>query len=448
MMTALSEIAERLHDRAMSYGADSIDILVVDEESVAITVRNRQLEHAESSDEVALGIRVLIGKQQACISGSDTRPEALDDMAERVVAMARLAPEDPCLGLAEPDRLATKRNTDILDTYAEDPALEPTELESIAREIESAALAVNGVESVEAASASTGQVAIMMRQSNGFVATSRKKSQAVGCAVIAGKDLAMETDYYGESRVFPEDMSSWHDIGRIAGERAVARLNPTRPATGHAPVLFDQRVSASLVGHFLSAINGEAITRGSSWLRDGLGTDVFPGTLSLTEDPWRKRSLASRLFDAEGLPTVQRDIVSNGVLETWILDLATARKLGLESTANASRSVASPPSPATSNITMTPGTISREELEREMGTGLVVTSLIGSTINPTTGDYSRGASGYWVTNGQPSGPVSEFTIAGNLREMLRTIVPANDADPFRRIQVPSLLVEGLTIAGN
>jgi len=448
MTATLAEIADRLHGTSLAFGADSVDILVASEESVAITVRNRQLEHAESSDEVALGIRVLIGKQQACISGSDTRPEALDDMAERVVAMARLAPRDPCLGLADPDQLATERDGDRLEIYAPDPTPEPGDLEAIAMEIEAAALAVEGIEAVETAKASTGEVAIVMRQSNGFVATSRKKSQSAGCAAIAGQGLAMETDYYGESRVFPEDLSSWQDIGRQAGERAVARLNPTRPATGRVPVLFDQRVSASLIGHLLTAINGESIARGSSWLRDGLETDVLPGTLSLTEDPWRKRSLASRLYDAEGLPTARRTLVKDGVLKTWILDLATARKLGFTSTANASRGVASPPSPATSNIDLTPGTRTRDGLEQEMGTGLVVTSLIGSTINPTTGDYSRGASGYWVRNGEREGPVSEFTIAGNLREMLRTIVPANDADPFRHIRVPSLLVEGLTVAGN
>ncbi len=446
-MTELVDIAEHLHDTALACGADSADILVASEESVVITVRDSQLEHAGSSDEVALGIRVLIGKRQACIAGSDTRLEALADMAERVVAMARLAPEDPCLGLADPDQLATRRDSKELEIYASEPTPEPAELESIAMEIEAGALAVTGVESVEAASAATGAVELVIRQSNGLAASCRKKSRSAGCAVIAGQGLSMETDSYGESRVFAEDLSGWTEIGRRAGERAIARLNPARPPTGHVPVLFDQRVSATLIGHLLAAINGEAIARGSSWLRDGLGRDVLPAALSVTEDPWRKRSLASRLYDAEGLPTEQRAIVEDGVLMTWIMDLARARKLGLASTANASRGVASPPSPSTSNIDLTAGTVTRDALERDMGTGLVVTGLIGSTINPTTGDYSRGASGYWVNNGEREGPVSEFTIAGNLREMLQTIVPANDADPFRRMRVPSLLVEGLTIAG-
>ena len=444
----LGDIANRLHDRALEHGAECADVLVAADDAVTINVCNSKLEHAERSDSVVIGIRVLIGRRQACISGSDARPEALDDMVCRAVGMARLAPVDKHLGLAAAEQLTSERDSTRLELTSPERIPGPGDLEAMAMEIESAALDVPGISKVEASSTSFGSSVVHVRQTNGFEASRKRSYRSAGCAAIAGDGLAMETDYYGESRVFQEDMSSCREIGRIAGERTVARLNPQRPKTGLYPVIFDRRVAASLVGHLLSAINGEAISRGSSWLLDGLGTDVMPENVSVIEDPHRRRSLSSRVFDAEGLPTSCRDIVRDGVLQTWILDLATARKLGLSSTSNASRGPASPPRPSTSNIVLTPGTRSREDLEKEMGDGLVVTSLIGSTINPTTGDYSRGASGYWVANGERVGPVSEFTIAGNLRTMLRTIVPANDADPFRRYSVPGLLVEGMTIAGN
>jgi len=288
---------------------------------------------------------------------------------------------------------------------------------------------------------------IHLATSNGFSGGYARTGISVSCVAITGEGLSMERDYAGESRTFLEDMPDAADIGRRAGERAVSRIGASKPPTGAYPVLFDERISSSLIGHLLMAINGTAIVRGSSWLRDALGEQVLPDGISLIEDPFRKRISASRPFDGEGLPSRKREIVRDGVLMGWTLDLATARRLGLESTANASRGTSSPPSPSAGNVALTQGSQSREDLIRDMGTGLLVTSLMGSSINPTTGDYSRGASGFWVENGEIIRPVNECTIAGNLRDMLRRLRPANDARPHLSRMVPSLLVEGLTIAG-
>ena len=257
----------------------------------------------------------------------------------------------------------------------------------------------------------------------------------------------MERDYCGESRSHLMDLPDATYIGQLAGERAVARMGATRPPTGAFPVLFDERIAAGLVGHLVSAINGSVIVRGASYLKDALGEQVLPGGMSLIENPHRPRAAGSRPFDGEGLPAAERIIVKDGVLQSWTLDLATARKLGMDSTGNASRGVSNPPSPSTGNLALTQGEHSYEELILKMGTGLIITSMIGSTINPNTGDYSRGASGLWVENGEIIGPVNECTVAGNLRDMLMSITPANDARGHLSRVVPSLLVEGLTIAG-
>jgi PmbA protein len=264
---------------------------------------------------------------------------------------------------------------------------------------------------------------------------------------FTGEGTAMERDWAAEGRTFAADMPEAEGIGRLAAERALMRAGAVKPRTGTFPVLFDERVASSLIGHLLSAANGMAVARGATWLRKALGQQVLPKGLNVIEDPHRPRIAASRPFDGEGLPTQRRMIVEDGILMGWTLDLATARKLGMASTANASRGVSSPPSPATGNIDLTPGTASRADLIAQMGTGLLVTSMIGSTINPTTGDYSRGAAGFWVENGQISHPVNECTIAGNLRDMLLRIIPANDARAHLSTRVPSILMDGMTLAG-
>ena len=440
-------LSAQLLDAARQAGAEAADALVLSDRSVTVEVRGGALEQAERAEGVDLGLRVLVGRRQACVSSSDPRAETIAEMAERAVAMAREAPEDPFAGLAEPSELAADRSAEALDLADPDPEPAPEALQDDAARAEAAALAVEGVSQVQAAAASWGARDMQLAATNGFSGGYRRTSRSLSCVVIAGEGLGMERDYDGDGRVFQSDLRDAVEIGRTAGERAVARLGARRPRTGAYPVVFDERVAASLLGHLLSAANGTAVARGATWLRDALGAQVLPATLSVIEDPHRPRVAGSRPFDAEGLPTRRRAIVENGVLTGWTLDLATARKLGMETSGNAARGVSSPPSPTNWNVSLTQGARSRDALLAEMGTGLLVTSMIGSTINPTTGDYSRGASGFWVENGEIAWPVNECTIAGNLREMLMTLVPANDARPWLSRVVPSLLVEGLTIAG-
>ena len=443
----LSDLTEALLDAARSAGAEAADALVVEGRSVSIDVRGGALEQAERSEGIELGLRVLMDGRQACVSASDLSARTIGEMAERAVAMAREAPQDPYIGLADPSQLA--RDWDIASLELEDTSPEPAaaDLEADARAAEAAALAVAGVSQVQSASASYSRRRMHLATSNGFSGGYGRSSRSVSAVAISGEGLSMERDWAAESRIFQADLPSAEEVGRLAGQRAVERAQPRRPKTGAYPVLLDERIAGSLIGHLTAAVNGSAIARGASWLRDALGAQVLPEGISLIEDPHRARVSGSRPFDAEGLPTARRAIVENGVLTGWTLDLATARKLGMQSTASASRGTSSPPSPGTGNTMLTQGSRSREDLIREMGTGLLVTSFIGSTINPTTGDYSRGASGFWVENGEIQYPVNECTIAGNLREMLLRITPANDARMHLTQVVPSLLVEGLTLAG-
>ncbi|RME16780.1 MAG: TldD/PmbA family protein [Alphaproteobacteria bacterium] len=448
MQVSLDSLAGQMLEAARAAGADSADAIAVSGTSISIDVLHGKLEHAERSEGVEIGLRVLIGQRQACVSASDTSAETIAAMAEHAVAMAREAPEDPYIGLADPDQLAQSWDLGALELEDPSPEPAPAELEDHARRAEAAALAVAGVSQVQSTSAGYGRQQIHLAASNGFSGGYARTSRALSLAAISGTGAGMERDFNAESRVFQADLPSPEEIGRIAGERAVARAGASQPPTGTFPVLFDERVAASLIGHLLMAVNGSAIVRGSSFLRDHLGKPVLPEGLSLIEEPHRARISGSRPFDAEGLPTRRRAIVENGILKGWTLDLATARKLGMESTANATRGTSAPPSPATGNVTLTEGKRSREELMRDMGTGLLVTSLIGSTINPNTGDYSRGAAGFWVENGEIVRPVNECTIAGNLIDMLARIIPANDARPHCSHRVPSLLVEGMVLAGS
>lgn len=446
-MTAISDLAQALLDIARRAGADAADALVVRGESVSIDVRGGTLEHAERAEGLDLGLRVLIGRRQACVASSDASPATLAAMAERAVAMAREAPEDPFIGLADPAQLSSVRDGDGLDLCDPADAPDPAVLQDDALRAEAAALAVAGVSQIDQASASWSSRSVHLAATNGFSGGYGRTSRHVSCVAITGAGTGMERDWASEGRIHAADLPSAESIGQMAGERAAARAGARKPPSGAYPVLFDERIASSLIGHLASAINGTTIARGSSWLRDGLGQLVLPDGMDLIEDPLRPRISGSRAFDAEGLPTRRRALVQGGVLQGWVLDLATGRKLGMDSTANASRGPTAPPSPSLSNLWLTPGDHSRADLLAMMGTGLLVTSLIGATINPTTGDYSRGASGFWVEGGEIRYPVNECTIAGNLRPMLRGLVAANDARAHLSVQVPSLLVQGLTLAG-
>lgn len=442
----LQTLAHALLDAATRAGASQADAIAVYGQATGIDVRKGGLEHAERAEATDIGLRVLIGGRQACVSGSDPSPEAIQAMAGRAVAMAREAPVDDNLGLADPDQLA--RDTDATALQLADPGDDPAPeaLQALALRAEAAALQP-GISQVESANVSFSRNRLWLAASNGFSAGYERTSHAISTVAITGEGLGMERDYAGESRAFAADLPSPEDIGQLAAERTLARAGSKKPPTGAFPILYDRRVSQSLIGHMLGAVNGAAIARGASWLRNALDQQVLPQGMTLTEDPLRPRYGSSRPFDAEGLASQRRDIVADGVLTGWTLDLATGRKLGMDSTASASRGLASPPSPGNTNLILTPGDASLQDLMAEMGRGLLVTSMLGASINGTTGDYSRGAAGFWVEGGQIAYPVNECTIAGNLRDMLMTLIAANDAEDWRKLQVPSLLVRGMTVAG-
>ncbi|NNE87826.1 MAG: TldD/PmbA family protein [Silicimonas sp.] len=446
-MPDLSQFTEALLSAAKAEGAEASDAIATQGHSLSIDVRDGKLEQAERSESVDIGLRVLIGKRQACVSASDTGSDTIQALAERAVAMARIAPEDPNIGLATPDQLATDTDTTALDLAERAPEPAPADLQDIAARTEAAALSFKDISQVQSATSAFSQTSMHIAATNGFSAGYARSSHGTYCVAITGEGTDMERDYFGESRIYRGDLPSPEDIGKKAAERTLQRAGARKPPTGAFPVLYDERVASSLIGHLLQASNGASIARGSSWLRDKMGEQILPKGMTVTEDPHRVRVSGSKLFDGEGLPTRKRHIVKDGVLQSWTLDLANARKLGLESTGNAGRGTSAPPSPTLTNIDLSQGSESRYQLIADMGTGLLVTSLIGSSINATTGDYSRGASGFWVENGEIAYPVNECTIAGNLIHMLMSLRPANDARTWTSRVIPSLLVEGLTIAG-
>ena len=443
----LGDLTAALLAAAKTAGAEAADAIATDGTSVQIGVKAGKLEQAERAEGIEIGLRVLIGQKQAIVSASDTSADTITEMAQRAVAMARVAPDDPWIGLADPAQLASARDASGLELF--DPSGEPdvAALQEDAQAAEAAALDVAGISQVESASAGYSANRVHLAASNGFAGGYARTGRGISCVAITGEGTGMERDYFGDHRIFGADLSAAATVGQIAAERTLARAGARKPPTGAYPVLYDERIAAGLIGHLLSAVNGSAVARGASWLRDDLGKQVLPNDLTITENPLRPRTSGSRPFDAEGLPVATREIVAGGILQSFTLDLASARQLGMESTGAARRGTSSAPRPGLSNIALTQSTASRDDLIRDMGTGLIVTSMLGSSINPNTGDYSRGASGLWVENGQVQFAVNECTIAGNLRDMLRSLRAANDARPHLSHVVPSLLVEGLTIAG-
>lgn len=443
----LQALTDRLLSAARQAGADQADAVALEAAAVSVDVRGGRLEHAERAEGVEIGLRVLIGGRQACVSASDRSERTIAEMAARAVAMAREAPVDDTLGLAEPGQLTRDTDSSRLELFDSGPEPSPEVLQDLALRAEAAALAVEGVSQIESASANHSRRRMWISGSNGFSAGYGRSGHGLSAVVITGEGLGMERDWAGESRVHAADMPAPEEIGRLAAERTVARRGARKPPTGAFPILYDERVAGGLIGHLVGAANGAAIARGGSWLRDALGEQVLPKGFDLLENPHLPRHGSSRVFDAEGLATAPRLLVRDGVLQGWTLDLATGRKLGMPSTANAMRGAGSPPSPGITNLELTPGDQTRDALIREMGRGLLVTSMLGASINGTTGDYSRGAGGFWVENGEIAYPVNECTIAGNLRDMLLRLTAASDLPDWRGMRVPSLLVEGMTLAG-
>jgi PmbA protein len=441
--SALTDLAERLVAAAHRAGADAADALAVRSVSLAVEVREGAVEESERSEGDDVGLRVFVGRRQAVVSSNDIKAD-VSQLAERAVAMARAAPEDPYSGLADPAQLAR----DIPDLDLLDPDLPAVALlEERAKRAERAGLAVAGVTKSGGASASAGIGGMVLVTSGGFRGAYLNSGQSVSMTAIAGDGTAMERDYDYSSALHGADLETPEKVGRSAGERTVERLNPRKVETKRVPVVFDRRVAGSLVSHLAGAINGSAVARKTSFLKDKLGERLFAPGISVIDDPRRKRGLRSRPFDAEGVATRRLAVVEAGVLKSWFLDSATARELELATTGHAQRGVSSTPSPGASNLHLSAGAVTPEALMADIAEGFYVTDLIGMGVNQVTGDYSRGASGFWIENGRRSYPVSEVTIAGNLFEMFRTLSPANDLEFRFGTNAPTLRVEGLTVGG-
>ncbi len=430
--------------RARKAGADAADAVLVEGWSLSHARRLGKLEKLERAEGQDLGLRVFIGRKQAIVSTSDRSRQTVDPLVERAVAMARAAPEDPFCGLAEPGDIARSLpELDLIDPVEPEAEL----LVERARAAEEAALAVKGITNSEGAEAGWSRSTVALAATNGFAATYGRSSHSVSVAVIAGEGTGMERDYEWSSVIHAADLDKPEEIGRRAAERTLRRLNPRKVSTCKVPVIYDPRVSSSLVRHLAGAINGAAIARGTSFLKSKLGQPVFPASVTIIDDPFRRRGLNSKPVDGEGLAPARRAIIDKGVLTTWILDLRSARQLGLKSTGHAARGTSSPPGPSTTNLWLEPGNVSREAMIRDVQSGLYITEMIGMGVNPVTGDYSRGTTGFWIDKGELAYPVSEITVAGNLADMFRNLTAANDLTFRYGTDAPTLRIDGMTLAG-
>ena len=439
-LTLLADLIEA----ARKAEADAADAVAFNAASVSVAWRLGKLEKLERSESCDLGLRVFVGKRQATVSSTDFKPETLKEVVDRAVAMAKAAPEDPYCGLAEPGRIAVNPPTlDICDSMEPDTQA----LIDDAREAEDAARSVPGVTNSEGSETGWSRAEIAMAATNGFARTYATSSHSLAASVLAGEGLGMERDYDFTTAVYRSDLEAPAAIGRNAGERAVKRLNAAKIETQKVPVVYDPRVAGGIVRHAASGINGAAIARGTSFLKDSMGERIFPDGVAIVDDPHRGRGLRSKPFDGEGLPNARRVLFENGSLKTWILDLASAKQLGLQSTGHAARGTATPPSPAATNLYMEAGSQTPEELLGDIKSGFYVTELIGMGVNMVTGDYSRGATGFWIENGEITHPVSEMTIAGNLKNMFAALTPANDLAFRFGVDAPTIRIDGMTVAG-
>ncbi len=438
------DLLQDVVSRARKAGADAADAVYIEGTSLSTACRLGKIEKLERSEGHDLGLRVFLGRRQAIVSSNDSSPAALDEVVARALSMARTVPEDPFCGIAESDQIAKEwPQLDSLD--AAEPAGET--LIERARAAEEAALGIKGVTNSEGAETGWAKTAAALFASNGFGGTYAASSHGLAVSVIAGEGSAMERDADFTSAVYLEDLKDPETIGKSAGERAVRRLGARKMPTAECPVVFDPRVAASFLSHLLGAISGPSIARGTSFLKDSLGQRIFPEAITIIEDPHRRRGLRSRPFDAEGIANCRRAVIDKGVLTTWLLDLRSARQLQLPPTGHASRGTSSPPAPSITNLWLEPGKASPKELMADIESGFYVIELMGFGVNGVTGDYSRGAAGFWIERGEITFPVSEMTVAGNLKNIFARLVAANDLEFKTGVDAPTLRIDGLTVAG-
>ena len=438
-------LIQDLVERALKAGADSADAVAGLSTSISHAQRLGKTEKLERQESQDLGLRVLIGKRQAIVSSNDWNPDGLALLVDRAIAMAKNVPEDSFCGIADPDQIVGENYPKLEMFDPQEPSAET--LIARATETEDAALAVAGITNSEGAEASWGQSRIALAASNGFAGRYQGSNHSIAVSVLAGTGTAMESDYDYSSAIFGSDLTDPAEIGRSAADRALKKLGARKPPSAKVPVVFDPRVSGGLVRHLTSAINGAAIARGTSFLKNKMGQAVMSPEITIVDDPHRARGLASKPFDAEGLANMRRNLVEDGVLQTWILDLRAARQLGLTSTGHASRGTSSPPSPSITNLHMEPGNVSPTDLMSDIKSGFYITSVMGMGVNMVTGDYSRGASGFWIENGQIAYPVNEVTIAGNLVDMFLAMTPADDLDFKYATNAPTIRIDGMMVAG-
>jgi PmbA protein len=447
-MLTISEATARAADlvsAARRAGADAGDALYAGNASTDVQIRLGRLEDVGRSEGEEIGLRVFVGSRSASVSSSDLSADALAALVERAVAMAREAPDDPWSGLAPEDRLLSGDPPAIDGDDGTDPS--PAALHARALAAEDAARAVSGITNSEGGSASAGRSVVALATSHGFARGYATSGYGCSASVIAGEGGAMQRDYAYRSTRHWGDLEAPETIGTRAGERAVARLNPGRVASGPMPVVYDPRVGASLIGHFLGAITGGAIARKTSFLLDKLGQPIFAPGIMIRDDPHRPRGLRSKPWDGEGLPTAPRDLIADGVLTGWLLDSAAARQLGLSPTGHATRGIGGAPGASATNVYLAAGSLSVAALIADIKLGVYVTELIGQGVNGVTGDYSRGASGFAIRDGALAEPVAEITVAGNLIDMFAALTPADDLEIRRGIDVPTLRIDGMTVAG-
>ena len=441
----LAPILDKLLERAKFHGADSADAIATHGRSLSVTVRERALEDVDNSEGKDIGLRVMIGQRQASVSSSDVSALSIDKLAERAVAMAKLAPEDPYCGLAPQELLQTKKpNLELFDSAQ----MTPAKLKARALDVEAASSAVKGVSRAEGSSASWSSSAIYFKTSHGFEGGWRSSRHGLSAVAIAEKDGGMERDYAYEGARWLEDLPSPDTIGLEAGSRVVARLGATQMKSGAMPVIFDRRVANSLIAAIFGAISGASIARGTSFLKDKMGEQIFAPGITVIDDPLIVRGHGSRPWDGEGVATKRHDIIKDGKLTTWLLNCSTAKQLGLKTTGHAMRGIGGPPGLSSTNSWLVAGPQTPEDLYKQMGNGLMISEMFGPSLNNNTGDYSVGVAGFEIKNGERSSPVNEITIAGNLLDVYRSLIPANNLKFDGSKCAPSVLVEGLTLAGS
>lgn len=440
-LAKLQNDASTLVETALGAGADACDCIVARSQSLGVGVREGKVEDTNRSEKDSLTLRVFCGNRVANVNANEMGDPI--ELAERAVAMAKVSPEDEFQGLAPAELLANKfPDLDLADMKTPDAE----NLIEKALTCEAAGISVDGVEKSMGAGAGWGVSGFVLATSDGFEGNFAISRHMTSAAMVAGSGTSMERDYESRAAVHDSDLPDLSEIGRLAGERAVRRLGPRQAKSGKAPIVVDRRVASGFLGGIMSAINGAAVARKTSFLRDQMGKQIANSAITIRDSPLKPRGLGSSPFDGEGMAGEELVPVENGILKEWMLDWASARELGLKSNFRATRS-GSGISPSTTNCHIEAGAQSADEMIKSIGNGLYLTETIGHGVNMITGDYSKGASGFWIENGEIVYPVAEITIAGNLKDMFLNMTPADDLEFRGSVNSPTLLVEGMTIGG-